>query len=243
MTRAVPSGGRDDLGHREHLAVAPVEAQRQVAGQLDVLRWSSPTGTCVGPVEQDVGRHQRRIGEQRDPGRVHAAALLLELDHPVQLAGGGHALQQVGELRVRRHVALPEQRGPVEAERQEQRRRLVGVLPQQARVVLGGHRVQVGDAVEGVVLALRHRRAARRGRLPSVSRPDGVSRERVRVMGVLLVSEVPTGDDRKSTNGRPWAAVGECVLGSGSAVRRATTGIGRSCAPCAQPLPGDRRAR
>ena len=112
-------GGGDHLGHGEDLAVAPVEPQREVAGQLDVLALVGADRHLRGAVEQDVGRHQGGIGEQRDPGGVDAAALLLELDHPVQLAGGGDALEQVGQLGVRRHLALPEQGGPVEADGEE----------------------------------------------------------------------------------------------------------------------------
>jgi hypothetical protein len=41
-----------------------VEPDRGVAGDLDVLALVVTDGDLVGVVEQDVGRHQRRVGEQ-----------------------------------------------------------------------------------------------------------------------------------------------------------------------------------
>ncbi len=59
--------GVDRARHDERPAVAGVEAVGHVAGQLDVLGLVVADRHLVGVVEQDVGRHQHRIGEQRQP--------------------------------------------------------------------------------------------------------------------------------------------------------------------------------
>ena len=78
-----PGCRRDDLGDREHRAVRVVEPHRQVARQLDVLALVVADGHLRGPVEQDVGRHQGRVGVAATT-RVDGwcLALLLVLDHP-----------------------------------------------------------------------------------------------------------------------------------------------------------------
>jgi hypothetical protein len=136
-----------------------VEADGEVAGQLDVLALVVADRHPLRAVQEDVRGHQRRVCQERGPGRRLVAPLLLELDHPVQLAGVRRALEQVRQLRVRRHPALHEQRGLVETGGQQQRRRLLHERAQPRRVVRCGHRVQVGDAVEavGCLLAGGHR--------------------------------------------------------------------------------------
>ena len=61
-----PRAGRRDggLGHDERVAVAGVEPDGEVAGELDVLALVVAHGHPVGVVEEDVGRLQRRVGEQ-----------------------------------------------------------------------------------------------------------------------------------------------------------------------------------
>ena len=124
--------------------------------------------------QQGVGRHERGIGVQRRPRRRLITALLLELDHPAELAGGGRALQQVGQLCVRRHPALHEQRRGVEPRREQQRGGLLGESAQAGGVVRRGHRVQVGDAVEaGVPVLLGRHRAQRAQQVAEGEVPAG----------------------------------------------------------------------
>ena len=49
--------GHGSLGHDEGLAVAAVEADGEVAGELEVLPLVVADGDLVGVVEEDVGRH------------------------------------------------------------------------------------------------------------------------------------------------------------------------------------------
>ena len=108
MTRApVPRNGR--LGHDEGLAVAVVEADGHVAGQLQVLALVVADRDGGGVVEEDVGRHEDGVGEEPHPRRLLALALVLELGHAAQLAHGGGALEQPGQPGVLGHVALDEE--------------------------------------------------------------------------------------------------------------------------------------
>ena len=56
MTRAA-TGGTRALGHDERVAVAVVEPDREVAGQLDVLALVVAHRDLVGVVGEDVGGH------------------------------------------------------------------------------------------------------------------------------------------------------------------------------------------
>src|SRR3954447_15822629 len=75
-------------GHREGVTEAAVEPDREVAGELQVLALVVAHGHLVGLVDEDVGGHQDRVGEQahRGAGRAVALALVLELRHPARLA-------------------------------------------------------------------------------------------------------------------------------------------------------------
>ena len=132
-----PGGGIDRFGHHERLAVALVEPLGQVPGQLQVLALIVADRHPVGVVEQDVGGHEHRVGEQPDPGRLLAllGRLVLELRHAPQLTHAGRALQQPGQLGVGRHVALHEQRAGlrVQAGGEQQGRHGQGGLAQRRR--------------------------------------------------------------------------------------------------------------
>ena len=112
-----------------------------------------------GVVEQDVGRHQDRVGEEAGPHRLLALSLVLELGHPPQLADGRRALEQPGQPRVLRHVALDEEGAAVgiEPDGEQVEGGVERVRTQLGRVDLDGEGVQVDHAVEGVVALLeRH---------------------------------------------------------------------------------------
>jgi hypothetical protein len=90
-----------------------------------VLALVAADGHLGDVVQQDVGRHEHRVGQQRQAGAA-ATALLLELDHAVYLAVARDALEQVVQLGVRGEVRLAVQhRLPrVEAGGQQQARDL-----------------------------------------------------------------------------------------------------------------------
>ena len=57
-----------------------------------------PNGHEVGAVEQDVGRHQDRIGEEpgTDPFGILPVGFVLELGHPLKPSHRGDAAQNPG---------------------------------------------------------------------------------------------------------------------------------------------------
>ena len=155
MIRA-PTVGVDAARHLERLAVARVEALGDVARELEVLALVVADRDDVGLVEQDVARHQHRIGEEAGGDELLALALFLELGHTAELSEPGDGREQPSRLGVRGHVALQEERAAlrVETDREEERRQVERAVVQVLRVVVGGDRVQVDDAEEGVALVL-----------------------------------------------------------------------------------------
>ena len=63
MIRA-PDLGVDAVRHDERLAEAAVEALGDVARELEVLPLVVADRDDVGLVEEDVARHQHRVGEE-----------------------------------------------------------------------------------------------------------------------------------------------------------------------------------
>ena len=57
-----------------------------LAGQLEVLGLILAHRHQVGPVEQDVGRHQHRVVQQAGRDTFESLRLIFELRHPLQLA-------------------------------------------------------------------------------------------------------------------------------------------------------------
>ena len=76
----------DAAREREGLAVARVEAFRDVASQLHVLALVGPDRDDVGLIQEDVSRLQHRVGEEAGGHELLRLRLLLELRHPAQLA-------------------------------------------------------------------------------------------------------------------------------------------------------------
>jgi hypothetical protein len=78
-----------------------VELLGDVAGQLQVLFLVLADRHMGGAVEQDVGSHQARIGEQAERGVLAVlAGLVLELRHAVHPADAGDAVEDPGQLGV-----------------------------------------------------------------------------------------------------------------------------------------------
>jgi len=76
-----------------------------------MLQLVLPHGNGIRLVEQDIRRHQDRIGEEARVDRIDSLALLLELRHAVQFADRSTAGQNPGQLGVLGHVRLDEEVG------------------------------------------------------------------------------------------------------------------------------------
>ena len=127
-----------------------LKRSRDVARELEVLALVVPDRDDVGLVEQDVARHQHRVGEEAGGDELLALALVLELGHTAELAEPGDGREQPSRLGMRGHVALQEERAAigVEPDREEQRGEVERAVVQVLRVVVDRDRVQVDDAEE-----------------------------------------------------------------------------------------------
>ena len=140
-----------------------VEFLGDVARQLQVLLLVVADRHMGGAVGEDVGRHQRRIGEQADRGVLAVlAGLLLELRHAREPAHAGDAVEDPGKLGVLDDPALVEDDVAlrVDAGRQERRRHLARRLDELDGILPGGDGVLVDDAIDAVVAGLQLRKAA-----------------------------------------------------------------------------------
>ena len=144
------------VGDHEGLPVAVIEPDGHVAGELQMLALVVAHRDGRGVVEEDVGRHQCGVGEERDACRLLSLSLVLELRHPPQLAHGDRALQQPGQSGVLGDVALDEEGATVgiEPDGQQVQGRIERVGAQVGRLDLRGEGMEVDHAVEGVVAVL-----------------------------------------------------------------------------------------
>ena len=128
-----------------------IEAAGQVARHFDMLDLVLADGHDVGVIDQDVGRHEHRIGEQPGVGAEPAGLLVLVGNAAFQQAHGRAAEQDPAELGHLGHVRLQEQRGPIRIEPQGQQieRRVERVAPQLRGIADRCQGMQVGDEVEG----------------------------------------------------------------------------------------------
>ena len=86
-----------------------VEFLGDVAGQLQMLLLVLAHRHMRGAVDEDVGGHQARIGEQAERGVLAVlAGLVLELRHAVHPADARHAVEDPGKLGMLHHPALVE---------------------------------------------------------------------------------------------------------------------------------------
>ena len=109
-------------------------------------------------IDQDVGRHQRRIGIEADRGILAVlAGFFLELRHPVEPAEAGDAIEDPGELGVLGHLALVEHDVlcRIDAAGDERRGDLADGARQLGRVLPDRDRVQIDDAIDAVVAVLQ----------------------------------------------------------------------------------------
>ena len=146
------------LGQREELdAVAPVEGAGDVARKLQMLLLVLADRHVRRLVEQDVGRHQHRIGVEPEPGIVALlAGLLLELGHAVEPAQGREAAQEPAKLGMARDAALVEDDAAVgiDAGGDVGGGHFVRLGAELKRVLRQRERVQIDDAEDAVEIAL-----------------------------------------------------------------------------------------
>ena len=169
MTRvAAPKISGSVSGKKSGALKSLLNLMGDVARQLEVLLLVLADRHVGGLVDQDVGRHQRRIGVEAERGVLAVlAGLLLELRHAVHPADTGHAVEHPGELGVRRHHRLVEDDllPAVDAGGQEGRGDLARLAGQQLGILRLGDGVQVDHAIEAFVVVLQAREVADRAEI------------------------------------------------------------------------------
>ena len=169
-----------DVGFGEHVPVELVEPAGDLPGELHVGLLVLADRHHGRVVHDDVRRLQDGIPEEP----VGVEVLLLQLldeflvgRDALQPAERHHHREQQMEFGVLGHLRLDEERAAlwIEPHREPVGGDLEGARPEVARVlVVGGQRVPVHDAVEGVELVLhRHPVAVRPHQVPEVGRPGG----------------------------------------------------------------------
>ena len=143
-------------GHHESFAVHGIEALRDVARQLQVLRLIVAHRHDSGLVQQNVGCHQHRILQQSVADGFLRGGLRFVLRHALQPAHRRYAGQHPGELGVFRHRRLRDDRGlfRIDADSQEQRRGLDDFRSQLGRILIHRDGVQIHDSPDTLVIAL-----------------------------------------------------------------------------------------
>ena len=134
-----------------------VEAGGDVTGEFQMLGLVSAYGYIVRLIEQDVARHQRRIGEEAriDVLRV-LGALVLELGHAAKLAELGAAGQDPAHFCMGGHMALDENKAlfRVDATGQQQGESLQALLLPELRIDMHREGVQVCDEIIALIVFL-----------------------------------------------------------------------------------------
>ena len=135
-----------------------VEFLRDVARQFEVLLLVLADRHVGGAIDQNVGRHQRRIGVEADRGVLAVlAGLFLELRHAVEPAEPGDAIEDPGKLGVLGNLALVEHDVllRIDAAGDERRGDFANGVRQFGRILPDRDRVQIDDAIDAVVAVLQ----------------------------------------------------------------------------------------
>ena len=139
-----------------------VEFLRDVARQFEVLFLVLADRHMGRAIDQNVGRHQRRIGVEPDGGVLAIlAGLFLELRHAIEPAEPGDAIEHPGQFGVLGDLALVEHDVffRIDAAGDERRGHLADGLRQFGRLLPDRDGVQIDDAINAVVAVLQFDKA------------------------------------------------------------------------------------
>ena len=146
------------VGDGERRAVAVVEADGEVARQLQVLFLVCADGHERRLVQKNVCRHEHGVvHEPHIDVFGMLGALVLELRHARKFARVSDGIEHPRQLAVRGHVRLHEQHAlfGVDAAGDEQRHQLERISAQLRRLLPDGDGVQIGDGIDALVFVLQ----------------------------------------------------------------------------------------
>ena len=143
--------------HECVLAEPVVDPDGDIPAKLDVLFLVIADRNHIRIVEEDIGRHQDRIGQKACSNRFLAAALGLELGHAVELSGVAAAAEDPSQLRVSADGGLDEDDGflRIDADGHIEGRHIQDVLSQFLRILGNGDSMLIYDAVDALVVILQ----------------------------------------------------------------------------------------
>ena len=165
------------LGIDEQRAEEAVGLFGEVASDFHVLLLVAADGDDVAVVEEDVGRHKHRVGEEAVGGRFASAARevvfvgVAVFQHRHRRQAG----EKPGQLGHQRHVTLAEEHGlrRVESAGEKVERHAQRVLTQGRRIVHGGEGVVVRDEIIRLAALLPLDRGAHHAEVVPEMRPAG----------------------------------------------------------------------
>ena len=153
--------GRDvlvdaELGEFENLAVGVVEADRDIAGDLDMLDLVFADGYDIGIEKQDIRRHEHGVGEETVVGADPFGDFVLVAVGTFQQAHGRKGGERPVEFQYFVDVALyPEGRFfRIDAQGEKVRGGLHRQFREAFAVGQSGHGMVVGDKGENLVVGL-----------------------------------------------------------------------------------------
>ena len=111
---------------------------------------------AVRVVQENVGGHERRIGEQSGGHEIGVVALVLELRHASQFTECGGAFEDPRKFRMFGDMALDEQGGlrRIDSDGEQQLGQFEGAGPEFGRVLGDGQGVQIDHTEDGVGFGL-----------------------------------------------------------------------------------------
>ena len=141
----------DGLGDDQGFAEDAVETLGDVPGHFEVLLLVPAHRHLVGIVDENVGRHQHRIGEQAVVDLLIPAPGVLEGVRPFQQAHGRDATEHPGQFGDLGDVGLAKEGMAFEIHAQggEGGHQLIGLLAHHLRIANRGQRMEVGDEIKG----------------------------------------------------------------------------------------------
>ncbi len=141
-------------GFAKDRSEAVVEAPRHLLRELEELELVVPDLHDCGAVDEDVGAHPHRVGEERRRHELLVLALLLELLDRRQVVHRRHRREVPGQLGVLADIALDEERGlpRVKTAGDEVGREPEDMCPEVPWRVRRGDGVRIDDAEEGLLL-------------------------------------------------------------------------------------------
>src|SRR5690606_34845261 len=209
-------------------------------------------GRDVGrAIDEDIGRHQVRIGVKADGGVLTVlAGFFLELGHAVEPAEAGDAIEDPGKLRMGGNTALGENDRlfRIDPGRDIGGGDFAGVFAQLVRILPDRDRVHIDGAIDALIILLQSDEVADRteivAKMQVAARLNAGKNTRHYELFLTLWTRAPSDSLQSGRRGRNRAGPGGylgLIAGGWQGVNRFTPR--RAVSACFSPPAGGRRQR